>query len=86
MLERADYIQEQLQKLRFLKRKAVVPTQHVQHLWEKIRTILYMKRDEVFQASNDGMLEEDLAVRALAGYGVTVEETWHFFDYLFEIP
>ena len=86
MLERVDYIQEQLQKLRFLKRNTVVPTGHVQHLWDKIRAILYTQREEVFQASNNGMLEEDLAVRALADYGVTVEETWHFFDYLFEIP
>ena len=86
VLARPDYIQDQLQKLRFLKRNTVIPTQQVQHLWNRIRTILFMKRDEIFQESNDGMMEEALAVRALKDFGIKVEETWYFFDYLFEIP
>ena len=31
-------------------------------------------------------MDEEIAVKVLKSYGINVEETWHFFDYLFEIP
>ena len=54
-------------------------------LWNKIRVILAADRDDIFEIGTKNTLNMYRAVKALVNGGIEAEETFCFFDQLFDI-
>ena len=85
-LDRYDYLQEMLNKFQFSKRSIIVQSVPTLVFWNKIRTELAKHREEVFELGYKNTLNMYRAVRVLKESGITAEDTFPFFDTLFEIP
>ena len=85
-MERADYLQEMLNKFQFSKRSIIVQNVPTLVFWNKLRNELIKRQEEVFEIGYKNTLNMYRAVRVLKESGLTAEDTFPFFDTLFEIP
>ena len=85
-LERADYLQEMLNKFQFSKRSIIVQNVPTLIFWNKFRNEMLKCKEEIFEIGYKNTLNMYRAVKVLKESGLTAEDTFPFFDTLFEIP
>ena len=86
VLEYDDYMQDQLQKFVFKKRKAcIVPTPEIQAFWNKVRRVLLKNKEEVFQIGDADTFSSQVGCRVLSEAEVVESDMMMFFDFIYDI-
>lgn len=78
-------MQDRLNRFQFTKRGTVTATVPTLVLWNKIRVTLAAQREDIFELGTKNTLNTYRAVQALIESGLEAEETFCFFDQLFDI-
>ena len=85
-LDKNNYMQDRLHRFQFAKRhNSIVANVQTLVFWNKIRAILAGQRDEIFEIGTKNTLNMSKAVRLLVESGLQADETFCFFDQLFDI-
>ena len=79
-----NYLTEMLNKFQFKKRTIIVQNMPTLMFWNKLRSILIKQHESVFDPQT-GKLNVPTAIRILRETGLTAQDTFAFFDTLFDI-
>ena len=87
VLGQADYLQNTIQTFQFsTKHKTIVPTRQAQNYWNRLRFILFKRKESYFDVGFSNTFQVKRSAKEVAeNYPEIIGETLKFFDFVFQI-